>query len=262
MNKYLVIGNPIEHSLSPLLHSFWIKKHSINAIYEKQLVKKNDIEKIFNDMKENKIQGINVTVPFKKVVIPFLDRLSDTAKKTQSVNTIFKRQNKLVGDNTDVYGFSEAIKLTNFDLINKKALILGAGGVVPSIILALKNMGSLQITLSNRTNEKAENLKKSFPFLKVISWGETIKSDLIINATSLGIKKNEEIKLDYSKLDGQLFYDVIYNPPKTKFLENAKKFDRKTENGKNMFIYQAQKAFEIWHGIKPEINEEVSNLIK
>ncbi len=262
MNKYLVIGNPIEHSLSPLLHSFWIKKHGINAIYEKKLVKKNQIEKILNDMKENKIQGINVTVPFKKVVIPFLDRLSDTAKKTQSVNTIFKRQNKLVGDNTDVYGFSEAIKLTNFDLTNKKALILGAGGVVPSLILALKNMGSLQITLSNRTNEKAENLKKNFPFLKVISWGETIKSDLIINATSLGIKKNDEIKLDYSKLDGELFYDVIYNPSKTKFLENAKKFDRKAENGKNMFIYQAQKAFEIWHGIKPEINEEVYNSIR
>ena len=123
MNKYLVIGNPIEHSLSPLLHSFWIKKHSINAIYEKQLVEKNDIERIFNDMKENKIQGINVTVPFKKIVIPFLDQLSDTAKKTQSVNTIFKRQNKLVGDNTDVYGFSEAIKLTNFDLTKRATLV-------------------------------------------------------------------------------------------------------------------------------------------
>ena len=85
---------------------------------------------------------------------------------------------------------------------------------------------------------------------------------MIINATSLGIKKNDEIKLDYSKLDGELFYDVIYNPSKTKFLENAKKFDRKAENGKNMFIYQAQKAFEIWHGIKPEINEEVYNSIR
>ena len=95
-----------------------------------------------------------------------------------------------------------------------------------------------------------------------INWGETIKSDLIINATSIGIKKNEEIKLDYSKLDGQLFYDVIYNPPKTKFLENAKKFNKKTENGKNMFIYQAMKAFQIWHGIKPEINNEVRDLIK
>ena len=116
MNKYLVIGNPIEHSLSPLLHNFWIKKHGINAIYEKQLVEKNDIEKILNEMKKSKLQGINVTVPFKKVVIPFLDQLTETAKKTQSVNTIFKKQKKLVGDNTDVHGFTEAIKLTNFNL--------------------------------------------------------------------------------------------------------------------------------------------------
>ena len=262
MKKYLVIGNPIEHSLSPLLHNFWLKKHGIDAIYERQLVEKNDVEKIINDIRDSKIQGINVTVPFKKVVIPFLDQLSDTAKETQSVNTIFKRQNNLVGDNTDVHGFAEAIKLTKFNLTNKKVLILGAGGVVPSIILALKNMGTLEIILSNRTKEKADNLKKSFPFLKMIDWGETIKSDLIINATSIGIKQNEEIKLDFSKLDGQLFYDVIYNPPETKFLENAKKFGKKTENGKSMFIYQAMKAFEIWHGIKPEINDEVRDLIK
>ena len=262
MKKYLVIGNPIEHSLSPLLHNFWLEKYSINATYEKQLVEKNDIEKIINDMKANKIQGINVTVPFKKMVIPFLDQLSDIAKKTQSVNTIFKKQNKLVGENTDVYGFSEAIQITNLNLSNKKALILGAGGVVPSIILALKNMGIFEITLSNRTRKKADDLKKSFPFLKVINWGEEVKTDLIINATSVGIKKNEEIKLDTSKLNGQLFYDLIYNPPKTKFLENAKRSGKKIENGKSMFIYQAMKAFEIWHGVKPEINEKVYDLIK
>ena len=262
MRKYLVIGNPIEHSLSPLLHNFWIKKYNLNAFYEKQLLEKKDIEKILSDMRVSKIHGINVTVPFKNTVIPFLDQLSDTAQETQSVNTIFKRQNKLVGDNTDVYGFSEAVKLTNFNPVNKSALILGAGGVVPSVLLALKNMGVDQITLSNRTKEKAINLKKNFPFLKVIDWGETIKSDLIINATSIGIKKNEQIKLDYTKLDGQLFYDVIYNPPETKFLEQAKKIGKKIENGKSMFIYQALKAFEIWHGIRPEINAEVSDLIK
>ena len=262
MRKYLVIGNPIEHSLSPLLHNFWIKKHNISALYEKQLLKKNDVEKILSDVRLSKLHGINVTVPFKNTVIPFLDQLSDTAQKTQSVNTIFKSQNKLVGDNTDVYGFTEAIKLTNFNPENKKTLILGAGGVVPSILLALKNMGVDKITLSNRTKEKAVNLKKSFPNIEVISWGETIKSDLIINATSVGIKQNEEIKLDYIKLDGKLFYDVIYNPPKTKFLENAKNSGKKTENGKKMFIYQAMKAFQTWHGIKPEINEEVRDLIK
>ena len=159
MKKYIVIGNPIEHSLSPLLHNFWLKKYGINAIYEKQLVEKNDIEKIISDMRASKIEGINVTVPFKKAVIPFLDQLSDTAKETQSVNTIFKKQNKLVGDNTDVYGFSEAIKLTNFNLTNKKVLILGAGGVVPSIVLALKSMETSEITLSNRTKKKADDLK-------------------------------------------------------------------------------------------------------
>ena len=262
MKKYLVIGNPIDHSLSPLLHNFWIRKHGIKAIYEKKLLEKNDIEKILNDMRKKKIQGINVTVPFKKEVIPFLDQLSDIATSTQSVNTIFEKQNKLVGDNTDVYGFSEAIKLANFNLKNKKALILGAGGVVPSIIIALKNMGISEIIISNRTKIKAENLKKNFPFLKVLNWGEKIKSDLVINATSIGIKQNEMVKLDYSQLDGQLFYDVIYNPPKTKFLENAKKSGKKIENGKSMFIYQAVKSFEIWHGFRPEINDEVSDLIK
>ena len=262
MRKYLVIGNPIEHSLSPLLHNFWIKKYNINALYKKQLLEKNDVEKVISEVRASKLHGINVTVPFKNTVIPFLDKLSDTAQETQSVNTIFKSQNKLVGDNTDVYGFSEAIKLTNFNPVNKKVLILGAGGVVPSVLLALRKMGVDQITLSNRTKEKAINIKKSFPFLKVINWGETIKSDLIINATSIGIKQNEEIKLDYTKLDGKLFYDVIYNPSKTKFLENAKKSGKKTENGKNMFIYQAMKAFQTWHGIRPEINEEVRDLIK
>ena len=262
MKKYLVIGNPIDHSLSPLLHNFWIRKHGIDAIYEKKLLKQNDIETIISEMRKKKIQGINVTVPFKKDVIPFLDKLSETAKRTQSVNTIFEEQDKLVGDNTDVFGFSEAIKLTNFNLKNKKALILGAGGVVPSLVLALKNLGILEIILSNRTKAKAEDLKKNFPFLKVINWGEKIKSDLIINATSIGIKQNEEIKFDYSKLNGQLFYDVIYNPSETKFLENAKKSGKKIENGKNMFIYQAMKAFEIWHGVRPEINQEISELIK
>ena len=261
MRKYLVIGNPIEHSLSPLLHNFWIKKYNLNAFYEKQLLEKKDIEKILSDMKASKIQGINVTVPFKNTVIPFLDQLSDTAQETQSVNTIFKRQNKLVGDNTDVYGFSEAVKLTNFNPVNKSALIIGAGGVVPSVLLALKNMGVDQITLSNRTKEKAINLKKNFPFLKVIDWGETIKSDLIINATSIGIKQNDEIKLDYTRLDGQLFYDVIYNPQETQFLKMGKQLGYKTENGKTMFVYQALEAFKLWHNIEPKVNTQTFKLL-
>ena len=262
MKKYLVIGNPIDHSLSPKLHNFWIKKYNIKAIYEKVKLEKNEIKEIINELKENKIDGINITIPFKKDVIPYLDEMTDIAQETQSVNTIFKKDNKIIGENTDVYGFSEAIKLSSFNPKNKKALILGAGGVSPSIILALKKMGVSVISLSNRTKQKAEDLKKSFPFINIIDWGETVKSDLIVNATSVGIKTNDEIKLDLSKIGGQLFYDVIYNPPQTNFLSKAKELGKKTENGKNMFIYQAFKAFKIWHSVYPEVNNQVRDLIK
>ena len=262
MKKFLVIGNPINHSLSPKLHNFWIKKYNIKATYEKVKLEKDKIKNIINEVKKNKINGINVTVPFKKDVIPYLDEMTDVAKQTQSVNTIFKVNNKIVGENTDVYGFSEAIKLSNFDPKNKKVLILGAGGVSPSIILALKKMGVSAISLTNRTRQKAEHLKIFFPFIKIIDWGEAVKSDLIVNATSIGIKTNDEIKLDLSKLGGQLFYDVIYNPSQTNFLSKAKKLGKKIENGKNMFIYQAFKAFKIWHNVDPEVNNHVRDLIK
>ena len=262
MKKYLVIGNPIEHSLSPLLHNFWIDKYNISAIYKKMKLKKNNIKKILSDLRDDKINGINVTVPFKKEVIPFLDTMSDIAKETNSVNTIYKKETKVVGDNTDVYGFSEAIKLSGFDPQKKRALVLGAGGVSSSIIFALKKMGISEIVLSNRTKEKAESLKKLFPSIKIINWGETIKSDLIVNTTSVGIKNNDKIKLDLAELEGELFYDLIYNPPQTNFLKDAEKLGKKTENGKNMFIYQAARAFKIWHKIDPEVSREVTDLIK
>ena len=109
MKKYLVIGNPIEHSLSPKLHNYWIKKNNINAIYEKQKLSKNEIEGLILQIKEKKINGINVTVPFKKTVIPYLDRLSLESESTQSVNTIYLDDNKVVGHNTAISGFEIGI---------------------------------------------------------------------------------------------------------------------------------------------------------
>ena len=124
-------------------------------------------------------------------------------------------------------------------------------------------MGSSEITLSNRTKEKAENLKKMYSDLKVVNWGEITDFDMIINATSLGLKEEDEIKLNYSSLgSNKFFYDVIYNPRRTKFLLKAKEFSNQIENGKYMFAYQAQLAFEIWHGIKPKIDEKVVKLLE
>ena len=160
MKKYLVIGNPIEHSLSPKLHNYWIKQNNLDAIYDKKQLNENDVEEIIAEVKNDKINGMNVTVPFKKFVIPFLDQLTPLADETRSVNTIFKKSNQVVGDNTDIGGFEHGLKHINYDLKNKKVFILGSGGVVPSIILVLKRLGASKIFLSNRTREKAENLKK------------------------------------------------------------------------------------------------------
>ena len=139
---------------------------------------------------------------------------------------------------------------------------MGAGGVVPSIILALKKMGADKIILSNRTKKKAEQLKKIFPNLEIVNWGEIPEFNMIINATSLGLNKEDEIKLDYAGVgSNKLFYDVIYNPKQTKFLSRAKQFGNQTENGKMMFIYQAHQAFTLWHKVMPKIDEETIKLL-
>ena len=155
MKKYLVIGNPIEHSLSPKLHNYWIKQNNINAVYDKKHLNENDIEAIIGEVKNGKISGLNVTVPFKKSVIPFLDQLTLIAKEAQSVNTIFKKDNKVFGDNTDIGGFQHSLRHINYDVKNKKIFILGAGGVVPSIILALKKLGVSKICLKQQNQRKS-----------------------------------------------------------------------------------------------------------
>tara|TARA_Y100000590_G_scaffold357060_1_gene411691 strand:+ start:2590 stop:3384 length:795 start_codon:yes stop_codon:yes gene_type:complete len=262
MKKYLVVGNPIEHSLSPKLHNYWIKKNNINAIYEKKKITERDIEKIILNVKNEKINGINVTVPFKKAIIPFLDELTDLAKETESVNTIYKKNNKVIGHNTDTEGFQLAINHINYDVKNKKIFILGAGGVSPSIISALKRMKASQITISNRTKSKAQDLKKKYLDLQITNWNEIPEFNMIINATSLGLKKNDEIKLNYSHIgSNKLFYDVIYNPGKTNFLLKAEESGNKIENGKMMFIYQAQLSFKTWHGVLPKIDRETLDLL-
>ena len=262
MKEYLVIGNPITHSLSPELHNYWIRENGINGIYNKKQLNEKDLKEFFLKIKNKEINGANITTPFKKDVISYVDQLSLEAEKTQSVNTVHLKNNKIIGHNTDINGFELAIKDANYDTEGKKVLILGAGGVVPSVIFALYKMKVLSVTISNRTKTKAENLKTLFNDLKIIDWGEASSFDMIINATSIGLKKEDKINLDFSKFQNcEFFYDVIYNPKETNFLKDGKNLGKKTENGKKMFIYQAAKAFQIWHGIEPKINEQVIGLL-
>ncbi len=262
MKKYFVIGNPIKHSLSPLLHNYWIRENNIIAEYEKKELIKENLEKFVYLIKNKKINGFNVTVPFKKDIIPFLDKLSLEAESTQSVNTIYLDKEKIIGHNTDIRGFELAISNINYEASGRKIFILGAGGVVPSIIYALKKMKVSKIFLSNRTKSKAENLKNLFQNLEILDWGEVPNFDMIINATSLGLNKEDKLNLDFSKINNdRFFYDVIYNPQETNFLKTARKLGNRAENGQKMFIYQAAESFRIWHGINPKINDEIFNLL-
>ena len=262
MKKYLVIGNPIDHSLSPELHNFWIRANKLDAIYEKKKLNEIELADLIQEVNKKNIYGINVTVPFKKAVIPYLDHLSFESKSTQSVNTIYLSNNKLIGHNTDIEGFERSIQDFKLNTTNKKVLLLGAGGVVPSIIFALNKMNVSEILVSNRTKTKAENLKNLFKNIKIVEWGEMPETDIIINATSIGLKDNDKLNLNFSKMSkNKFFYDLIYKPKETNFLKVGKKFGNRAENGKLMFIYQALAAFKIWHGIQPEINEEVIKIV-
>ena len=267
MRKYLVIGNPIEHSLSPLMHNYWMKKHGlIDSIYEKQKVEKKDLESIVRHVRNNELKGVNVTVPFKKEIIPFLDHLDDVALNTQSVNTLCKVKNEVWGYNTDADGFSESLLNKSIECNDKDILILGAGGVTPSIIYSLIFTVN-KIYITNRTKKKAEEIKKKdlTGKIEVIDWGDKPKiCDLVINTTSVGLTKDENLGLDfkdYEKNKDALFYDIIYNPEETNFLKDARLRGNKTMNGKMMFLHQARIAFQIWSGIAAEIDDEVIKLL-
>ena len=277
MKKYLVIGNPIGHSLSPLIHNYWMKKYRlVDSIYEKRKVETKDLKNIIKEIREDKIVGVNVTVPFKKLIISFLDELDFVAEETQSVNTLFKTNNKIVGYNTDCTGFRDTIRefyprsndsIIPLPLKGKGIFIIGAGGVTSSIISALKSEGADNIVLSNRTKEKANELKKLFPELEILDWGKKPSiCNIVINTTSIGLIKDEEVKIDFSDHDKNfhkklLFYDLIYNPKETVFLRKARLRGNKTINGKMMFLNQAKYAFNIWTNVMPEIDNEVIKLL-
>tara|TARA_B100000609_G_C17171087_1_gene411709 strand:+ start:174 stop:968 length:795 start_codon:yes stop_codon:yes gene_type:complete len=263
MKKFLVIGNPIEHSLSPKLQNYWIQINNLKAIYGKLETNVNDLKELCNNVKNGDLNGLNVTVPFKKAIIPYLDVLSGNALRTQSVNTISFENNSLIGHNTDIDGFELSIKKLNYDVSDKSIVIIGAGGVVPSIIYALKKMKASKIYLINRTKEKALNLKNLFNDLTILDWGEFPEFDMIINATSLGLSENDKFDIDFKRLGkNKFYYDVIYEPNKTEFSKAGNIVGNTYENGLSMFLFQAQKAFNIWHNIEPVIDQGVIKFLE
>jgi len=266
---FAIIGKPLSHSLSPLMHSYWYKKYNIKAKYESIEIEQNEIKEVIEKIKKKEISGINITLPYKQVIIQYLDKIINDAKETHSVNTVYLDNNgALVGENTDVYGL-QAAYLNRINLQKKinSALILGAGGVAPSIIYALIKSNLKKITITNRTYEKSIFLKKKFPFINIIKWEDFYKYlpdfGLIINATSLGMKNSDQFHHSIEIVNEQATYiDTVYNPLETQMIKKFKQKNIKTFNGLDMLIYQGQKSFYIWNRVNPEVNDELVNLLK
>ena len=260
--KFLVIGNPIKHSLSPQLHQYWFGKNKINSQYKKLKIDQRQIKEILNKIRKKQIEGINVTIPFKNSVIKYLDILEGDAKKTSSVNTIYLRKQKLIGDNTDVYGFAFGI-LKKIKSKIKAAGIIGAGGVTSSIILALIKKGVRKIYITNRTFSKLKVFKKKFRgIIFPTRWNEHLKAfkevQILINVSSLGMQGQKDLKFDFSIFNKKInVVDIVYNPENTEFLRDARRYGHKAFTGLDMFVYQAQKAFYIWNKKKPKITNDI-----
>ena len=257
---YAVIGTPLGHTYSPKLHNYWIKKKKINAIYKKFDIKKNKLRSIIKQIKNQKLYGLNVTIPHKISVINFLDKIEGDARITKSVNTILYQKGKIIGENTDVYGVENGFLKKIHNIKNKTVYVLGAGGVVPSIILALKKYKVRKIILCNRTEKKIKKIKKLFgQNFNSFAWKNRNKfipkADVIFNATSLGMKNKPDLYINTNLIQKKAIYcEVIYNPLETKTIKKLKKLKIKTLSGLNMFINQAQKSFYLWHKKKVKLN--------
>ncbi len=266
---FCIIGSPISHTLSPILHKFWFKKYNIDAEYGVEEPNDKNLKNIISKVREKKISGINVTLPFKQKIIPHLDKIINDAKETGSVNTVFlDRDDNVVGDNTDVFGIQAAyLKEILNESNNLRTVIMGAGGVAPSVIFALNKSNLNDITLVNRTHEKSLFLKKQFPVLKIERWENVQdichKFDIIVNCTSLGLKEEKDLTIKLNKIkENSKYIDLIYNPLNTSTILHLKKMGIKTFNGLDMLIYQGQKSFFIWNKISPEINDDLISLLE
>ncbi|NLC69398.1 MAG: shikimate dehydrogenase [Clostridiaceae bacterium] len=261
-----VIGNPLSHSISPQLHNTVSRGLGIDAVYVPFLVEKGDLGAAVRGLKAINIVGFNITIPYKNEVVRYIDEVSREAALVGAVNTVKNVNGKLYGYNTDIPGFIRSFKEESGmdDLRGKRVALLGAGGAARAIAVGLAFEGISRLYIINRTRGKAADIAELIngnisPVAEYHGTSDTkieevlTKSDIIINATSVGMYPDvNKTPLDFpfSFLPRQVLYDVIYNPGKTRFLEEGEKQGIKVVNGLGMLIYQGIMAYEIWMGIK------------
>ncbi len=259
-----VIGNPISHSLSPTLHSYWLKRYGIEGEYTALKVTEDALETTLRDLPGQGFIGANVTIPHKVHVMQFADQITDRATLIGAANTlIFKNDGRIFADNTDGYGFMANLRqgAPEWDPKAGPAAIFGAGGAARAIIVALADAGVPEIIIANRTRAKAEALRADFGArVSVVDWVQADKmledANTVINTTSLGMVGAQDFKVSLDALSPRaVVTDIVYNPLQTPFLQSAAEKGCTTVDGLGMLLHQGVPGFERWFGQRPEVDE-------
>lgn len=247
---YLLIGNPVSHSVSPLMHNTALNYYGIEAKYHAVEVQESDLSSLMSHLNKNQLLGANITIPHKLTFLDVVDELSDEADEIGAVNTIVKTGEKLIGHNTDSYGFLVPLEEFKEDMNPERAIIFGTGGATKAIVYSLRTMGFEEIVMVSRRPETLQP-QKGVTLCSYDSWIEYADEvNLIVNATPLGMTPDIDTSpVDNSLTDllnGKVCYDIVYNPRKTKFLAQADENGGVTVGGLDMLIYQGAKAFKLW----------------
>ena len=268
---FAVLGDPIGHSMSPIMHNDLLSLHQIDAHYHPLKVSKEELQTAVSGLKSIGISGFNVTVPHKSSIIPFLDDVDPLALSIGAVNTVVNENGKLIGYNTDGYGFLKGLDAYISSLTDKKVLVIGAGGAARAIYFTMAKMNPQVIDIANRTIDKAVELIEACPFdtsskaLSLEEAGEQLAEyDIVIQTTMIGMNPNiSEMPISLKNLKPQsLVCDIIYNPLETQFLREAKQNGATIQTGIDMFVYQGALAFEKWTGIFPDVKRMRENVLK
>lgn len=269
-SRVWVLGWPVTHSRSPLIHNHWIEKLGIkNAVYEKHGVPPEKLSATLSSFRQEGVIGANVTVPHKEAMFRALSHHDDAARRLKAVNTIVDCGTHFEGRNTDGYGFMANLKAEapDADFTSKPAMVLGAGGAARAILVALADAGVPEIRLVNRTIEKAAELLTELDVNgTALSWGEAPNAlegvGLLVNTSSLGMTGMDPLELSLEQLDpSALVTDIVYSPLETDLLARARARGNVTVDGLGMLLHQAVPGFEAWFGVRPQVTPELRALI-
>ena len=272
-SKLYVIGKPIKHSRSPIIHNFWIEKYSLNASYNKLEVDEKEIKGLIQQVRDGKIQGLNITIPYKKIMKEFVDEVEESALRSDAINTVYMVKDRIIGANTDGIGFISSLKRDlSFNInSNTNVMCIGAGGAAYGIVASLIDLSPNIIRIVNRTKSSGIKLVKHFEkftrtkkiFESTILDSNSINDiDLLVNCTSCGMDGKNPLVIELTSMNKKsLVYDIVYEPALTPLMKLAENNKIQNTNGFYMLVRRAAESFYRWFGIMPE-DSHTNEIIK